>query len=299
MVKKYWVAKLKDNNCWMTQNLDLDIPSGGFSSDSEAVNTANSWALSDMTAAWTSPTAGTSTTISAVSQNYTQSRSWDQGIYVLSRPTMGTNCNNTTAGQGLSSNGCKTAGFLDVSDWTPSDEPEFTAINNSPIDENNKIYDAHYLVGNYYQWNAVVAGSGNALQSSAATIVGMKDAQSSICPKGWKLPSSGGADGNKTFNQEGSFGALLSYYGWNGSVNSAGSMNADVLVQSPLFFVRSGYVHDSGYVSAAGYQSRYWSSTAYTNTNNAYDLSFMTNKSVEPATYNSRYNGFSVRCIAR
>ncbi len=29
-LKKYWVTKLKDNNCWMTQNLDLDIPATGL-----------------------------------------------------------------------------------------------------------------------------------------------------------------------------------------------------------------------------------------------------------------------------
>ncbi len=29
--KKYWVTKLKDGNCWMTQNLDLDIPATGLS----------------------------------------------------------------------------------------------------------------------------------------------------------------------------------------------------------------------------------------------------------------------------
>lgn len=26
--KSYWVAKLKDDNCWMTQNLDYDDPDG-------------------------------------------------------------------------------------------------------------------------------------------------------------------------------------------------------------------------------------------------------------------------------
>lgn len=29
--KTYWVTKLRDNNCWMTQNLDLDIPADGLS----------------------------------------------------------------------------------------------------------------------------------------------------------------------------------------------------------------------------------------------------------------------------
>jgi len=41
--KTYWVAKLKDGNCWMTQNLDLDIPANGLSStDTDIVNDWNS-----------------------------------------------------------------------------------------------------------------------------------------------------------------------------------------------------------------------------------------------------------------
>ena len=31
--KLYWVAKLADGNCWMTQNLDFDIPAGGITGE--------------------------------------------------------------------------------------------------------------------------------------------------------------------------------------------------------------------------------------------------------------------------
>ena len=31
--KLYWVAKLADNQCWMTQNLDFDIPAGGLTNE--------------------------------------------------------------------------------------------------------------------------------------------------------------------------------------------------------------------------------------------------------------------------
>ena len=34
--KLYWVTKLKDGNCWMTQNLDFDIPAGGITGDQAA-----------------------------------------------------------------------------------------------------------------------------------------------------------------------------------------------------------------------------------------------------------------------
>ncbi len=42
---KYWVTKLRDGNCWMTQNLDLDIPTSGLTAT-----------LSDITTDWNSTT---------------------------------------------------------------------------------------------------------------------------------------------------------------------------------------------------------------------------------------------------
>ncbi len=42
--KSYWVAKLKDNQCWMTQNLDYDDP-GGIRRDGE--NSPSDWADND------------------------------------------------------------------------------------------------------------------------------------------------------------------------------------------------------------------------------------------------------------
>lgn len=51
--KMYWVAKLADGNCWMIQNLDLDIDT----------NTTYTSADTNVTSNWT-PIAGTTTTIS-------------------------------------------------------------------------------------------------------------------------------------------------------------------------------------------------------------------------------------------
>ena len=58
--KKYWVTKLKDGNCWMTQNLDYDIKAGDFSG-AVATKTGN------INSGWS----GTQTEV----------QSWDPGDY--------------------------------------------------------------------------------------------------------------------------------------------------------------------------------------------------------------------------
>ena len=64
-----------------------------------------------------------------------------------------------------------------------------------------RVYDGHYLVGNYYQWNAATAGTGGTITSS--------NASGSVCPKGWKLPSSGSTPGMS----KGTFAYMLQQYG--------------------------------------------------------------------------------------
>lgn len=41
--KVYWVAKLKDGNCWMTQNLDFDIVDGGINLNSTNTDVSSNW----------------------------------------------------------------------------------------------------------------------------------------------------------------------------------------------------------------------------------------------------------------
>ena len=61
--------------------------------------------------------------------------------------------------------------------------------------------------------------------------------------------------------------------------------------------VRSGNVN-SGSLRNAGNNGNYWSSTAYSSTSNAYNLNFNSGN-VNPSNNNNRYNGQSVRCLAR
>ncbi len=72
--KLYWVTKLKDGNCWMTQNLDYDIKAGDFSG---AVTTKTG----NINSGW--------------SNTQTEVQSWDPGNYYYVMDTAWTNCGSS------------------------------------------------------------------------------------------------------------------------------------------------------------------------------------------------------------
>ena len=254
--KQYWVTKLADGNCWMTQNLDLDLTNGKALTPED----------SDVSADWdpknTTLTDGTQTTT-----DNTAIWSWNLGDYVLTTPNAGTSCGTS----GISNFGdCTSVGFQSIAGMTPMTDGNATDV------ISGNTYNAHYHVGNHYTWNAATAGTGGTITST--------NAKDSICPKGWQLPTS-----NNT--NSGSFGGLTAAYSI--SSNAAGST---ALVSAPLYFVRGGSVY-SGSLRRAGNYGDYWSSTAYSSTSSAYNLSFYSG-GVNPSSYGYRSNGFSVRCLA-
>ena len=227
--KSYWVAKLPDNNCWMVQNLALDL------STSVALTSEDS----DVTSNWTPgySTAMTVTTNTVDSSSIT-TRSWNLGSYIITSPTSVSDCGNPKHTLG----DCPSQ-FTSTSSRVASANSTFYTDNGNKTFTASE-YDAHYLVGNYYTWNAATAGTGQAITSGQAA--------GSICPKGWRLPIS-----NTTISK--SFSSLV----------SAGNIGSSVfkIVTSPYFFVRGGMVDpSSGYLfSHAGTYGLYWSSTPASN----------------------------------
>ena len=256
--KQYWVAKLKDGNCWMTQNLDLDLTNG------KALTSADS----DVSSNWNPPrTTEQPGTITSANTN-TETYSWDLGMYVKSDPDGYSNyCDGV---KGLSDADCTSAGWTNVSSMTPMDDGSATDV------ISGSTYNAHYLVGNLYQWNAATAGTGGTITS--------QDATDSICPKGWQLPTSNNSN-------SGSFQALMNAYSI--SSNTAGGT---AITQTPLYFNPSGFV-SSGSLRDAGDEGDYWSSTAGSNTSGAYYLYFGSGY-VSPSSNFDRCYGQSVRCLA-
>ncbi|MBO7699220.1 fibrobacter succinogenes major paralogous domain-containing protein [Candidatus Saccharibacteria bacterium] len=123
--------------------------------------------------------------------------------------------------------------------------------------------------GVYYNWYAATAGTGTCSMSSG-------NATSSICPRGWKLP---------TGSSSGEFQALYDEYS-----------SSSAMLGSPVNFVLSGRRGGSStlYQGSYGY---YWSSTAY-NSDSAYRL-YLNSSDVSPADGSNKYYGLTVRCVAR
>lgn len=264
--KKYWVAKLADGNCWMTQNLDLDL-------NGRTLKTTDSDVSADWTysGSWYDSADQGSTSYSAI-------QGWDLGEYVKTSPTATTSCTSysdlSECTSQFTSVAGKTAYATDVNGGKlPADNVAVSGSN----------YDAHYLVGNYYSWPAATAGSGNEVSSSG-------DATDSICPANWRPPL-----GSSTYNETpGSFYYLLNQYGLTSSTTS-GNNN---IATSPLYFVRSGDVGPNrSRPHRAGYDGGYWSGRA-NSSNNACELYFSASGVGPSGSYGYRYLGYSVRCVA-
>lgn len=138
----------------------------------------------------------------------------------------------------------------------------------------------------YYSWDAATLGSGRSLSTTDT------DAAYSICPKGWKLPTSrSSTTGNSDLYQ------LAVAYGMDsGSVaqstpnfyNNAGPGTTPDFLLAGAYY--SGQLYDGG---STGY---YYSSTSGSNGNNARNIYFENNIVNSSNDYN-RYLGLSVRCI--
>ena len=138
------------------------------------------------------------------------------------------------------------------------------------------------VYGNLYNWNAATATVGK--QATTGTVY------ESVCPKGWQLP-----DNTGTY----SWNALMTAYGLPTENGNSATHNAAIktIQQSPLNFPLAGYYYGSS-VNQARY-AYYWSRTVYSsNTNYAYSLHFNSEGGYfYPQHNNSKYSGFSVRCV--
>ncbi len=261
--KSYWVAKLADGNCWMTQNFALDITGAGLNmSDGSNV---------DWNAESEYPPKVTQDTVSLVEgvTNVTSTLSWSMNQYLIIDPVSATGC-----GMGKVSLAECPSRFVEVGDRRPSADPDFYEKNGATYSETE--YDAHYLAGNLYQWNAATSGTGGLITTT--------EASGSICPRGWGLPTSNNTD-------SGSFGGLLDAYSITNEVTE--------IVTNPLYFVRGGVVYlNDNKLSHAGNLGLYWSSTADSAGLGAYNLQISGNNGINPSYgRETRSNGCSVRCL--
>ena len=148
--------------------------------------------------------------------------------------------------------------------------------------ETDSVSDSPY--GTLYNYCATSAGTMCDYQYVSAT-----NAQSSLCPAGWRLPT-GGANSD--------FTALSVAYGglettMNDSTDPTGATMQNIL-RTQLKMTFAGYFNSSTPVNQ-GSGGFYWSSTWYYATY-MYSLSLKAT-GVYPTNYTYRDRGYSIRCV--
>ncbi len=261
--KTYTVSKLRDGNCWMTQNLDHDIKTDG-SVIYDSTTTDLGWnGTSYTTASWTPVSATKATDDLNWINNYNLPESSDPGE--------------------LYWNG------IVVDGWYGSESDCIAAggtwdVVNNQCNQISSTGDPHYHLGNYYNWTAAVA-----MNDSSSYTTDNQDADQSICPTGWTLPKSG----NNT--SSGSFQYLFEQYGWDSSSYKIENPNIwNKAIKLPL---SGGWW---GYLGNVGVTGTLWSSVVNADIG-SYGAGVSMNGWVDPSNGGNRYrdNGNSVRCMAR
>lgn len=272
--KSYKVAKLKDGNLWMTQNLDHDIVStSGFYTNENTDIGYNTTTGEYDTATWTPSTA------TYTSSNYT----WNNSVSTPESYDPGDLYWNGTESDYTDwdtyYNSCNYSGSVPVCD--ESLNPISTYTSSTGI--------AQYHLGNYYNWTAAVAMNDSSSYTASGTLI-----EQSICPAGWTLPRIGTGDDT--------FYALFNEYSFtessytdtdNDGVHDAGE---NALWTSPLYFTAGGLYY--GLLSDVGYGGLFWPPVV-SNPYAAGFASFIVDGSVTPSDGYNRGRGLSVRCVAR
>lgn len=156
--KYYWVAKLADGNCWMTQNLDLDL------STSKTLTSADT----NISKNWT-PSTSTTTTISGYNsdtgKSYNPGDKYYEGSYSASDPTtmhyhVGNYYQWSAATAGYTGTSQSTQSICPKG-WTLPSQSQFQQLINSGLSGSNFMNAPYYLVrGGWFRGSSLYdAGS--------------------------------------------------------------------------------------------------------------------------------------------
>ena len=257
--KTYWVAKLQDGRCWMTQNLDLDLVTYTNEQGQEVMKplTSNDTDLTDHSLS------------GAYANGYTYNINTDIVTWTPALSTKTINFTDTT-----------------VDNWQTSYTTPYSA---------NKTDDTetgHASLGNYYNWTAAIASnnSSSLTQNTLSDI--SKNPRNSICPKGWRLPTISNQTAS-IINSTNEFARLNYLYNENRTNDSSG------LVRQPLFFLENGYIQNGtlyDMISTGNYYSSTVYNIANKFFMLFSDSNVQTN-SLIPTNDGDR--GRAIRCIAR
>ena len=264
--KVYWVAKLKDGNCWMTQNLDLDLSPGKplTSYDSDLSTDANVYTNTSEEGPY-----------ALKKDNEEYGYIYDNGAstWIPERSTIAYNNLNSTT-------------------WQNSlDHPysyDYLDANGNPVypdtDATKEIAGDHGFSGNYYNWSATIASNNSSVLTTGTAGDTTKNPKNSICPKNWRLPIITYSNSTNEF-------AILNNLYNNGLTNTSTG-----LVTSPLWLIKAGSTSSGSVSSNWGF---YRSSTVYGEAQTLIMRFGTNNVYTSEIPYGTKGSGFSIRCLAR
>ncbi len=176
-------------------------------------------------------------------------------------------------------------------DNTQFSTDNYAYVFNSGIKENCGSIGQDTPCYSYYSWDAATLGSGRDIETDNT------DADYSICPKNWRLPTSRTTSATD-WQTESDFYAMAHQYGLN-STTSTMEYDNDFYMQAgpgttPDFLLANSCY--GGSFRSGGSLGLYWSSTSLSSSTNARFLSFGSS-GVYSANGYARRSGYSVRCL--
>ncbi len=275
--KEYKVAKLRDGNLWMTQNLDHDIVStSGFYTNENTDIGYNTTTGEYDTATWTPSTA--TYTSSNHTWNYSDytPESYDPGDLYWNGTKSDWNDWETYY------NSCNWNGSTPVCDESLNPISTYTSSTGIP----------QYHLGNYYNWTAALAMNDSSSDPTSNSLIFIEQ---SICPSGWTLPRAGSGDDT--------FYALFNEYDFTNSSyidtdnDNAYDLGEDALWTSPIYFTASGGYDGSALI--VGFEGGLWPTVTSDSLSAASVYFSVDGESISSLWGTDRGSGEPVRCVAR
>ena len=280
----YAVAKLADGKCWMIENLRLDAE------DSVGNNKFDS-----------------SVTNESLAQGYAKSSKY--GNFVGLAEPESSNYSTKTANSIYYVDAPVGTAYIGIGtmDAAGLRMPRYNNTNTSaravsPTNGDNRIYS----YGNYYTWHAAIANTMYYTSVDSVNPDGntSETSKSSICPKGWRLPS-GGAKSREDVSDFWSLvlnvneGVLPASY--NDSSMPTYSDSESVIVSKRLRSYPNNFVTSGDFTMAhqylnGGLNGFYWSSNSYNN-NSAFRLNVANRYAGLGDRTEVKSNGNTIRCV--
>ena len=283
----YTIAKLADGRCWMVENLRLEHEGtvGNNINDSSVTNENLSQGYGKYSGSGTNY--GNFTGLAeAESANFTDTATVANTLYSTTADGNKNviNTANSPAYRFPRYNNSNTKNLIDNPSYT-QDYTRTSSPTNTPSSDYYQTQNV-YSYGNYYTWAAAMANTNYYISPTTS-----EEAGTSICPSGWHLPSSNGADKE--------FATLSKGYGGNGG-NQNSSSNGGIMNNRfrsfPNNFVYSGYWSVSAAYKRGQNNAHYWSRSTRDNSR-SYNLYLSATQLYPSNDYDAKNTGFSVRCL--